>query len=90
MECPWGAGMNGKNLKDVWKHIEVTNEEMGAVKADVGCIKNDINWMKQDALELKTTNSREHKEINGKLWWILTTIIVLNILGIGISIYMKA
>lgn len=76
--------MNGsKNLRDVWKHIEITNEELGSVKSDVAVMKSDIKWVREtmDEIDVRidTTNTR--------LWWILGTVIVLNVVAIAIRIY---
>jgi len=74
--------MNGK-MKDVWKHIENTNEELSSVKSDVAVMKSDIKWVRETIDEIDeridTTNTR--------LWWILGTVIVLNVVAIAIRMY---
>lgn len=38
--------MNKKDIKEIWKHIETINGELGEVQVDVAVIKNDIKWIK--------------------------------------------
>ena len=74
--------MNGKSLKDVYRHIEITNREMGKVKEDIASIKTNCTWIIE---EQKKTNERI-ETTNKRLWWILGTLIV-SIVGIAISMF---
>jgi peptidoglycan hydrolase CwlO-like protein len=60
-----------KNMDEVWRHIEMTNSELGSVKQDVATIKSDIEWIKNS---LNKQDSRT--------WYIVTGILI----SIGITI----
>ena len=64
--------MPDKNLSSVFKHIEIINEEMGAVKRDVAVLKNDCDWIK---MELEKQSKRQ--------WYIVAGIMVSVILALS-------
>ena len=81
--------MTKEQFDGIERHITITNEEMGTVKVDVGCLKTEVNNIKQNMEDFKSTNSKEHDTINGKLWWILTSVIVLSLISIAINVAFK-
>lgn len=56
--------MPNHSSKDVWEHIEKTNEELGSVKENVATVKNDIKWLK-DCVQ----------SLDKKLWFIIIGLI---------------
>jgi len=39
--------MNRNDSKEIWKHIETINSELGDVKITMAEIKNDVSWLKR-------------------------------------------
>lgn len=63
-----------EDIRRLYDHAKIANEEMGRVQKSIGIIETDLHWMK-DKLE----------KVDGRSWWILGTVI----LGIIVQIYMK-
>jgi len=39
--------ISNADLRDIMKHIETTNHEMGIVQRDVAKLKTDVEWLKK-------------------------------------------
>ena len=60
--------------KELFRHADIANEEMGTIKISVGKIETDISWMKG---EIST--------LSNKTWFIITGVI----LSIVVQILLK-
>lgn len=63
--------------KQMLRHADTSNKEVGVIKEHIGIMKNDISTLKD------TT-----KNTNDKLWWVLTAVIILPIVAIVVN-YLK-
>lgn len=57
--------------KNIWKHIEKINKELGVTQKDIAVLKNDMKWIKN---EMQTQSRRQ--------WMIVTGIIITSLIGI--------
>ena len=65
----------------VSKHLEIANQEMGAIKEDIAEIKVHVNWIR----EIYDSWEKRWDKLDNRIWLILSTIII----GFLISIYLK-
>lgn len=72
-----GEAMPDRSMKEVWEHIEKTNEELGKVKEDVAMIKAEMKWIREKCYN-----------IDRRQWYTITGIII-SILLILIQIFGK-
>lgn len=63
--------------KQMLRHADTSNKEVGVIKEHIGVMKNDISTLKE------TT-----KKTDDKLWWVLTAVIVLPLVAIVVN-YLK-
>ena len=60
-----------QDIKELHKHADIANEEMGAIKVDVGVLKNDVSWIKETL-----------EKVDSRSWWIMGGVLT----GIGAQI----
>lgn len=49
------------DIKQLYEHASIANQEMASIKTDMGIMKNDVTYLKEDTKELKT-DVKEIKE----------------------------
>ena len=54
-----------KDIKELYEHARVANEEMGAIKIDIEVLKTDISWIKSTI-----------GNVDSRVWWILGTVVI--------------
>lgn len=54
-----------EDIKELYKHSQIANEEMGAIKIDIATVKSDINWIKEMV-----------KKVDTRVWAVLGTVVL--------------
>ena len=72
---------NNRDIKKLYDHAKVANEEMGHIKDDIILIKNDMVWIKEAMQDTKKTLEK----FDSRTWTILATIVI----GFLANLYFK-
>ena len=64
------------DIKELYEHSKIANEEMGVIKTDMGIMKNDVKWIKDTFSKFEESIEKSVDKMDSRGWWILGTVVI--------------